>query len=187
MQKFFSFYIGSLLVLFLSSTSFAQVAPVKDSVTQINVKLMNIFNQKVPAKYKIRDIKVVGNENFDENLLLSLSTLNIGDEVAIPGGDNFAKAIHKLMDQNFFSDVSVYITDLVNNEIDVEIDVVERPRLSKFSFLGVKKSETDELSGKTGLTPKKLNLDNLGLSTTSTSISISLFTKSVIYTLTSLK
>jgi outer membrane protein insertion porin family len=161
MQKFFSFYIGSLLVLFLSSTSFAQVAPVKDSVTQINVKLMNIFNQKAPAKYKIRDIKVVGNENFDENLLLSLSTLNIGDEVAIPGGDNFAKAIHKLMDQNFFSDVSVYITDLVNNEIDVEIDVVERPRLSKFSFLGVKKSETDELSGKTGLTPNRVITENM--------------------------
>ena len=161
MQKYFPFYIGSLLVLFLSSTSFAQVAPVKDSVSQINVKLMNIFNQKAPAKYKIRDIKVVGNENFDENLLLSLSTLNIGDEVAIPGGDNFAKAIRKLMDQNYFSDVSIYITDLVNNEIDVEIDVVERPRLSKFNFLGVKKSETDELSGKTGLTPNRVITENM--------------------------
>lgn len=122
---------------------------------------MNIFNQKAPAKYKIRDIKVVGNENFDENLLLSLSTLNIGDEVAIPGGDNFAKAIRKLMDQNYFSDVSVYITDLVNNEIDIEIDVVERPRLSKFNFLGVKKSETDELSGKTGLTPNRVITENM--------------------------
>ncbi len=161
MQKFFPFYIGSLLVLFLSSTSFAQVAPVKDSVSQINVKLINIFNQKAPAKYKIRDIKVVGHDNFDENLLLSLSTLNIGDEVAIPGGDNFAKAIHKLMDQNYFSDVSIYITDLVNNEIDVEIDVVERPRLSKFNFLGVKKSETDELSGKTGLTPNRVITENM--------------------------
>ena len=160
-QKFFPFYIGSLLVLFLSSTSFAQVAPMKDSVSQINVKLINIFNQKAPAKYKIRDIKVVGNENFDENLLLSLSTLNIGDEVGIPGGDNFAKAIRKLMDQNYFSDVSIYITDLVNNEIDIEIDVVERPRLSKFNFLGVKKSETDELSGKTGLTPNRVITENM--------------------------
>ena len=79
------------MVLFLSSTSFAQVAPVKDSVSQINVKLINIFNQKNPAKYKIRDIKVVGDVEYDENLLLSLSTLNIGDEVSIPGGDNFAK------------------------------------------------------------------------------------------------
>jgi len=161
MYKFLPFLIGSLSVLLLNSTSYAQNAPVKDSVSQINVQLINIFTQKTPSKYKIRTIKVVGNENFDENLLLSLSTLNIGDEVAIPGGDNFAKSIHKLMDQNYFSDVSIYLTDLVGKEIDVEINVTERPRLSKFSFIGVKKSDIDELSGKTGLTPNRVITDNM--------------------------
>ena len=161
MHKFLLFFIGSVLVLLLNSTSYAQDAPAKDSVSQINVKLINIFNQKTPSKYKIRNIKVVGNENFDENLLLSLSTLNIGDEVTIPGGDNFAKSIHKLMDQNYFSDVSIYLTDLVGKEIDVEINVTERPRLSKFTFLGVKKSDIDELSGKTGLTPNRVITDNM--------------------------
>jgi outer membrane protein insertion porin family len=161
MHKFLPFLIGSLSVLFLNSTSFAQDTPVKDSVSQINVKLLNIFNQKTITKYKIRNIKVVGNEDFDENLLLSLSTLNTGDEVAIPGGDNFAKSIRKLMDQNYFSDVSIYLTDLVGKEIDVEINVTERPRLSKFNFLGVKKSDIDELSGKTGLTPNRVVTDNM--------------------------
>jgi outer membrane protein insertion porin family len=161
MHKFLPFLIGSLSVLLLNSTSYAQDTPVKDSVTQINVQLINIFNQKTAIKYKIRNIKVVGNENFDENLLLSLSTLNTGDEVAIPGGDNFAKSIRKLMDQNYFSDVSIYLTDLVGKEIDVEINVTERPRLSKFNFLGVKKSDIDELSGKTGLTPNRVVTDNM--------------------------
>ena len=161
MQKFLSFYIGSLLVLFLSSTSLAQNVPAKDSVSQINVKLLNIFNQKTPVKYKIRSVKVLGNQFFDENLLLSLSTLNIGDEVSIPGAENFSKAIHKLMDQNYFSDVSVYLTDLVDKEIDVEINVVERPRLAKFNFIGVRKSEIDELSGKTGLTPNRVITENM--------------------------
>ena len=161
MHKFLSFLIGSLSVLLLNSSSYAQDTPVKDSVTQINVQLINIFNQKTVTKYKIRNVKVVGNENFDENLLLSLSTLNTGDEVAIPGGDNFAKSIRKLMDQNYFSDVSIYLTDLVGKEIDVEINVTERPRLSRFNFLGVKKSETDELSGKTGLTPNRVVTDNM--------------------------
>ena len=125
MHKFLLFFIGSVLVLLLNSTSYAQDAPAKDSVSQINIKLINIFNQKTPSKYKIRNIKVVGNENFDENLLLSLSTLNMGDEVTIPGGDNFAKSIHKLMDQNYFSDVSIYLTDLVGKEIDVEINDIK--------------------------------------------------------------
>jgi outer membrane protein assembly factor BamA len=129
MHKFLPFLIGSLSVLLLNSTSYAQDTPVKDSVTQINVQLINIFNQKTVTKYKIRNVKVVGNENFDENLLLSLSTLNTGDEVAIPGGDNFAKSIRKLMDQNYFSDVSIYLTDLVGKEIDVEINVTDLIKL----------------------------------------------------------
>ncbi len=161
MQKLTRFFIGCISVLVLSSTCFAQEVPVKDSVSQINVKLQNLFNQRIVSKYKIRSIKVVGNEFFDESLLLSLSTLNVGDEVQIPGGDNFSKAIRKLMDQNYFSDVSVYITDLKDKEIDVEIDVVERPRLSRFNLIGVKKTEKDELSGKTGLTPNRVITENM--------------------------
>jgi outer membrane protein insertion porin family len=161
MQKLTRFFIGCISVLVLSSTCFAQEVPVKDSVSQINVKLQNLFNQRIVSKYKIRSIKVVGNEFFDESLLLSLSTLNVGDEVQIPGGDNFSKAIRKLMDQNYFSDVSVYITDLKDKEIDVEINVVERPRLSRFNLIGVKKTEKDELSGKTGLTPNRVITENM--------------------------
>ncbi len=161
MQKFLQFIIGILFVIPLTNTSFGQVLPTQDSVAQINVKLMGIFNQKTPQKYKIRKIKVVGNQNFDEGLLLSLSTLNNGDEVTIPGGDNFAKTIHKLMDQNYFSDVSVYLTDVQDNQIDVEIDVVERPRLSRFSFVGIRKSDNDELSGKTGLLPNRVVTENM--------------------------
>ena len=161
MQKLTQFTIGILSLLILSTSSFAQDQKGQDSVSQINVKLLGILNQKTPSKYKIRSVKVVGNQFFDENLLLSLSTLNEGDEVALPGGDNFAKAIRKLMDQNYFSDVSVYLTDVKGTEIDVEINVVERPRLSRFNFTGIKKSETEELSGKTGLTPNRVVTDNM--------------------------
>ena len=161
MQKPLQFIIGILALFLLSNNSFAQDVPAKDSVAQINVKLIGIFNQKTPQKYKIRNIKVVGNQNFDENLLLSLSTLNVGDDVTIPGGDNFAKAIHKLMDQNYFSDVSVYLTDVQDKQIDVEINVVERPRLSKFIFSGIRKSDNDELSGKTGLLPNRVVTENM--------------------------
>ncbi len=161
MQKLTQFTIGILSLLILSTSSFAQDQKAQDSVSQINVKLLGILNQKTPSKYKIRTIKVVGNQFFDENLLLSLSTLNEGDEVALPGGDNFAKAIRKLMDQNYFSDVSVYLTDVKGTDIDVEINVVERPRLSRFTFSGIKKSETEELSGKTGLTPNRVVTDNM--------------------------
>ena len=38
--------------------------------------------------------------------------VNIGDEVVLPGGDLFSKAITKLWAQNYFSDVEIYITKL---------------------------------------------------------------------------
>lgn len=162
MQQLKTLFTGIFItLLFLATPTFAQETTVKDSVSQINVPLMGIFNQKTPTKYKIRSIKVVGNLVFDENLLLSLSTLNVGDELTLPGADNFAKAINKLMAQNYFSDVKIYITDLKGKDIDVEIEVLERPRLSKFNLIGVKKADQDELAGKTGLTPNRVITQNM--------------------------
>src|SRR5689334_11885840 len=102
------------------------------NVTSLNPDLLNIYNQTVPKKYKIADIKVTGNNYFDQNLLLSIAGLSVGDEVTIPGGDNFSKAINKLWSQNYFSDVAIYLTSVKDNTIGVEIHVTERPRLSKF-------------------------------------------------------
>jgi outer membrane protein insertion porin family len=130
-------------------------------VTSLNADLLNIFNQNVPKKYKISAIAVTGNNYFDQNLLLSIAGLNIGDEVSLPGGDNFAKAINKLWSQNYFSDVAIYITSLKDNNITLEIHVTERPRLSKFEFRGVKKGEKDDLTPKTGLVINRVITENL--------------------------
>ena len=51
MQKTLQFIIGILSLFLLSNNSFAQDLPAKDSVAQINVKLIGIFNQKTPQKY----------------------------------------------------------------------------------------------------------------------------------------
>ncbi|WP_235920970.1 BamA/OMP85 family outer membrane protein [Foetidibacter luteolus] len=131
------------------------------SVTSLDADLLNIFNQKNPKKYKIANIKITGNKYFDQALLLSVAGINTGDEVVIPGGDNFSKAIMKLWNQNYFSDVEIYITRLEGTEIDVEIAVSERPRLSNFFFRGVRKTEQEDLSGKTGLIKGRVVTENM--------------------------
>jgi outer membrane protein insertion porin family len=130
-------------------------------VTSLNPNLLNIFNQTIPKKYKITAISVTGNNYFDQNLLLSIAGLSVGDEVSLPGGDNFSKAINKLWTQNYFSDVAIYITSLKDNGITVEVQVTERPRLSKFEFTGIKKSEKDDLTPKTGLVINRVITENL--------------------------
>ncbi|MCA6483487.1 MAG: outer membrane protein assembly factor, partial [Chitinophagaceae bacterium] len=101
------------------------------SITNINADLLNIFNQKNPKRYKVANVKVLGNRFFDENLLISIANINPGDEVTIPGGDNFSKAINKLWAQKYFSNVEIFITRLEGKNIDIEIAVTERPRLSR--------------------------------------------------------
>ncbi|WP_231940348.1 BamA/OMP85 family outer membrane protein [Filimonas lacunae] len=133
-------------------------------ITSIDADLMNLLNQKTPKKYKVASIKVTGNKFFDESLLLSIAGINIGDEISIPGGDNFSKAITKLWAQNYFSDVEIYITKLSGKEIELEIAVTERPRLSKFYFKGAKKSEQDDLKSKTGLIIGRVITENMKIS-----------------------
>lgn len=130
-------------------------------VTNLDADLLNIFNQKTPKKYTIDSINVTGNKFFDKALLISVSGLNKGDEVTIPGGDNFANAITKLWAQNYFSDVEIYITALHGSNISVEISVTERPRLSRFYLKGISKSESDELKPKTGLILGRVVTENM--------------------------
>jgi outer membrane protein insertion porin family len=152
-----------LFILVLSSFSFIVKAQSDTSkpVTSVDPNLIDIFNQKTPKKYKINNIKVSGNKYFDQALLLSIANLNKGDEVVIPGGDNFGKAIQNLWKQNYFSNVEIYITRVVEDKIDIEVIVTERPRLSTFEFRGVKKSEKEDLTGKTGLVKGRVITENM--------------------------
>ncbi len=159
MQKVYKFL---LLLFILSSLGTFVYSQEKDTaITSIDADLINIFNQKTPKKYKIAAISTIGNRYFDENLLISISGLNVGDEITIPGGDNFAKAINKLWSQNYFNNVEIYITKLEGKNITVQIAVTERPRLAKFSFKGVKHGEIDDLTTKTGLIAGRVVTENM--------------------------
>ncbi len=163
MQKFLISFILATILCMGSYFTYAQVPgnPADTTVTSLNADLLNIFTQKQPQKYKVAGIKVTGNKYFDEALLISVSGLNVGDEITIPGGDNFSKAITKLWGQNYFSDVSIYITKLQGNNIYLEINVTERPRLSKFFFKGVPKGQSDDLKDKTGLVVNRVITENM--------------------------
>lgn len=147
-----------ILILGLSFFSTKTSAQVTDTVptTSVDPALLKLFDQPIPRKYTIADIKVTGTQYFDPNLVTSISGLNIGDEVRIPGGDNFAKAIQKLWGQNLFADIEIFVTKLEGERIWVEIAAVERPRLSKLIFRGIRKSEATELKEKVGITASQV-------------------------------
>ena len=93
-----------------------------------------------PVEYEIAGITVEGAQNVDKNALTMISGLRVGNTVKVPG-DDFSQAIKKMWEQGMFEDIAINATEFVGNKIFLEIVIKERPRVSKFSFKGVKKTE----------------------------------------------
>lgn len=136
----------------------------------VNPLLENIFNNKNPREYIIKEIKVTGSTSFDPNLIISISGLAVGDKISLPGGDAFARAINNLWKQNLVSNVEIYITQLIGNDISIEINITDRPTLTSFKFKGIGKSEAEDLSPKIGLAKGRVTRVTESLKTSASSV-----------------
>ena len=154
---------GVFLLFFCLLIITVAEAQVSDTTHHVSADpdLLALGTAKTPHEYIISGLKITGSKYLDESLLISVSGLSIGDKVLIPGGDNFSKAIQKLWNQNLFSNIAIYFTKLSGNELHVEINVTERPRLTNFIFKGASKSESDELKIKTGLIKGRVITENM--------------------------
>lgn len=130
-----------LLVSAFWSTSYAQI--------QIGDDLSDV-DYLHPQDYEIGGIVVTGAKYVDATMLSLLTGLNVGQTVKIPG-DEIAEAIRKIWEQGMFEDVAINATDFVGNKVFLQIVIKEKPRVSKFSLKGIKKSEADEIRNKINL------------------------------------
>lgn len=158
-----------LTALFFANITAAQIQPASGSINDtipapsVDPELLNIMNAKTPRRYVIQDIKVTGAKYFDPAIVISVSGLAVGDEVTLPGGDLFSKAINRLWTQNMFTNINVYITKIEGRDIWIEIVATERPMLSNIRFKGIRKTEADELKDKIGVYKNRVATDNMRL------------------------
>lgn len=112
-------------------------------IGQINNSEINFLE---PKEFTIASLVVQGVDNYDHDAIRVISGLTIGDKINVPGED-FSKAIKNLWDQNLFSNVEVGYTDIdeVNEEIFLYIQLTGRPKLTRFSFKGIKKTEVEKI------------------------------------------
>ncbi len=143
-----------------------QVVAQADTIPAVSIDpaLQDIYNSKVPKEYTIAGITVTGSKAFDQNLIISISGLAVGDKIVIPGTDAFGKAIAKLWKQSLVSNVEINLVKLVGTDLFVELNVTERARLLDFKFIGVKKGERDELTTKTALSKDRVLTENMKMS-----------------------
>ena len=113
-----------------------------------------------PKKYEIGGITVSGVKYLDNNALVMLSGLSVGDIIQIPG-DAITRAIQNLWKQGLFENVKITATRIQNDLIFLNIDLAERPRMSTFSFAGIKKSEADNIRDEIKLASGDVVTDNM--------------------------
>ena len=152
-------YLSLALVFVFCAIGFISYSQ-DSSVTSVDPGLMALQNARVSKEYTIRSIKVTGLTSLDTSIVRSISGLQVGDKIMIPGTDAFSKAITNLWRQRFFSNVQIYITAVQDDFIDLELNVQELPKLGSFDFIGPKKSEKDDLKGKVQLVKGTIITEN---------------------------
>ena len=105
-----------------------------------------------PKKYIVGGVKLEGNEYLSENQILQVAALREGMEVTVPS-EEMSNIITRLWRQRYFEDVAVSIDSLVptRDTAYFKISIIERPRVSRWLFSGVKSSEQKELEERLNL------------------------------------
>jgi outer membrane protein insertion porin family len=144
------------IVLFFVSLSFVFGAFAQESDTipagETPAEVPVISYSLSPQKYKIADIKVSGlkKEMYEDFTIIGLSGLSVGDVITVPWGDEIAETIKRFWKHGLFSDVKVLTTKIEGDQIWLEIQLKQRPRISQVNYIGIKKGEREELETRLG-------------------------------------
>lgn len=140
--------------------------PVSAQVSTGNTDLIDLSYSN-PKSFEIGGISVTGVKFLDPNVLINMTGLRVGDEIKIPS-EKISTAIKKLWETNILGDVQIRVSRVQGNLVFLELDLKERPRLSKFVFKGTTKGETDDLREKINLIRGRQVTDALLKNTQST-------------------
>ncbi len=137
--------------LFFSLDGYSQEVLTGD---QIVIDPMN------PKEYEIGGISVTGAETLDNNMVIMASQLTVGQRIMVPGED-ISNAIQNLWKQKLFKNVNIGITSIQDEIIFLDIKLEERPKLTRYEFEGIRRSEAEDLRDKLNLVRGDVVTENL--------------------------
>ena len=105
-----------------------------------------------PKKYIVGGVKVEGNNYFAPEQIIQITGLQKGMEVTVPG-EELSSIVNRLWLQRYFEDVAVVVDSLAPSRDTAffKIAIIERPRVSRWTFSGVKSGEEKELQDRLNL------------------------------------
>ncbi len=98
----------------------------------------------------IKGIAVSGVEDYEDYMLTSISGLSIDQRIMIPGNE-ITEAVKRYWRHGLFSEVKIAADSIVGEDIYLHIYLQTRPRVSSINYIGLKKTEKNDMEEKLGL------------------------------------
>jgi len=115
------------------------------TILEGQVDNMEIVDYETVKEYEIGGIKVTGLKYRDSKAIIAVSGLRVGKKIKIPGQE-IPNAIRQLLRLQLFSDIEIILEKTIGDVAFLDIQLIERPTLSRYSYTGVKKSQHDDLN-----------------------------------------
>ena len=152
-------YLFLLLFSVICSGAWAQVS--NQARPQLSKSIpADSLSYLSPKDYIIGGITVTGTKYLEKDVLITISKLNKGDKITLPG-DASANVIKALWEQGLFDDVKLNITKTNLDTVYLDIQIQERPRLSRLHLLGIRKGEAEDVQKKLNDKSGKIVNENL--------------------------
>ena len=105
-----------------------------------------------PKKYIVGGVSIEGNQYFSSEQILQNTGLQKGMEVTVPSQE-LSSVVNRLWHQRFFEDVSLVIDSIAptRDTAFFKVRIIERPRVSRWTFSGVKSGEQKDLQERLNL------------------------------------
>ena len=136
------------ILKFIALTSAFLLTSLTSAVAQVAATTDIVYGKE--RKLEIGGISVEGVENYDDDILIGLSGLTVGEVVSLPG-DEITQAVKRYWKHGLFSAVKIEADSIVGEKVYLKITLSMRPRVAQININGVKKSEHDDLQEKMGI------------------------------------
>ena len=103
-----------------------------------------------PKTLVLGGINVSGIEGYEDYMLAGISGLSVGQEITVPGND-ITDAVKRYWRHGLFSNVVISADSIVGDKIYLHVSLAMRPRVSVINYVGLKKSEREDMENKLGL------------------------------------
>ena len=103
-----------------------------------------------PRSCTIAGLAVSGVEGYEDYVLTGISGLTVGEEIEVPGAQ-ITDAVKRYWRHGLFSKVAITADSLIGDKIYLHIHLAVRPRVSTINYIGLKKSEREDMEQKLGL------------------------------------